>query len=319
MSWDRESLFAKASLYFEKAFEQDREEPFFGLWCAMGLELLLRSAVSNVSPTLLAEPHRDHQNLLHALNLGSPKSRKISIGTAQVLSLCQILIKEFTDSEFKTCSAIINQRNEELHTGGNAFGEYPTQYWIAGFFKSCKILCEAQGESLDSLFEDEIKQEVERIIEETEKETISQTKSSIAAHTKVYEEKSDEEKLAKKIEAEKYSNDLVSSGHHRVDCPACGCKAIISGEPYGKENVQTIDGEIIVRQSMLPTRFVCKACDLKLNGYSSLAAADLANYFTRRRIYSPEAYFELIHPDDYDSIEALYLEQNPIYEEYNNE
>lgn len=80
MSWDREPLFAKASLYFEKAFEQDREEPFFGLWCAMGLELLLRSAVSNVSPTLLAEPQRDHQNLLHALNLDPQKVEKYLLG-----------------------------------------------------------------------------------------------------------------------------------------------------------------------------------------------------------------------------------------------
>lgn len=319
MSWDRESLFLKASLYFEKAFEEDREESFFGLWCAMGLELLLRSAVSNISPTLLAEPHRDHQNLLHALNLGSPKSRKISIGTAQVLNLCQALIKEFTDNEFKICSAIINQRNEELHTGGNAFGEYPTQLWIAGFFKSCKILCEAQGESLDSLLEDEIKQEADLIIDEAEKETINQTKTSIAAHKKVFEEKSEEERRVKKEEAEKNSDSLVIVGHHRIDCPACGCTATISGEPYGKENVQTIEGQIIVRHSMLPTKFVCKACDLKLSGYSSLAAADIANYFTRRRIYSPEDYFELIHPDDYDSIEARYLEQNPIYDEYNNE
>ena len=112
MSWEREPLFSKAKLFFEKAFDEDKEEPHFGLWCAMGLELLARSAVAKVSPTLLAEPDREHQNLLHALNLGALKSQRKSIATIRVLSLCQILIKEFTALEFKVASAIINRRNE---------------------------------------------------------------------------------------------------------------------------------------------------------------------------------------------------------------
>ncbi|MEO9870942.1 hypothetical protein [Ekhidna sp.] len=43
---------------------------------ALGLELLARSAVAKVSPTLLAEPDKEHQNLLHALNLGSARLRR---------------------------------------------------------------------------------------------------------------------------------------------------------------------------------------------------------------------------------------------------
>lgn len=51
MSWEREPLWSKARLFFEKAFSEERENPAFGLWCTMGLELLARSAISSISPT----------------------------------------------------------------------------------------------------------------------------------------------------------------------------------------------------------------------------------------------------------------------------
>ena len=155
MSWDRESLWAKSRLYFERAFETDREDETFGLWCAMGLELLARSAIAKFSPTLLAEPDKDHKYLLIALDLGSAKVSRRSIATNQVLSLCKTLIPDFTEDEVKLASALTGRRNEELHSGSAAFMEYSTQQWIAGFYKCCKILAESQEESLTSLFGDE--------------------------------------------------------------------------------------------------------------------------------------------------------------------
>ena len=78
MSWERDPLWAKARLYFERAFAESREDPRFGLWCSLALELLARAAVASVSPTLLAEPDNEHRFLLHALNRGSEE------GSAQI-------------------------------------------------------------------------------------------------------------------------------------------------------------------------------------------------------------------------------------------
>lgn len=311
MSWEREPLFNKAIIYFEKAYEEDKEEPYFGLWCAMGLELLARSAIAHVSPTLLAEPDRDHKNLLHALNLGSVKSQRRSLGTSQILSLCQVLIQDFTDANLKIASAIINRRNEEVHSGAAAFEEYPTQQWIAGFYKCCHILCEFQNETLTSLFGEEIQKEADLVIAEIEKEVIGKTKSLIAAHKKVFDSKDADTKEELKVEAQKNSDKLAYRGHHRVECPACGCTATVMGEPYGKENVQNSEDEIIVRQSILPTSFNCVACELKLSGYNSLVAAGIANHYTRRNTFTPEEYYDMIHPDDSDGIIRRYEELNP--------
>lgn len=285
----------------------------------MGLELLARSAIAKVSPTLLAEPERDHQNLLHALNLGGLKTQRKSITTIQVLSLCQTLIIEFTDAEFKVASAIINRRNEELHSGGAAFEEYPTQQWISGFYKCCKILCEFQNETLKSLLGEEIEKEAETILAAVAEEVIGKTKSLIAAHKKVFEGKESSEKISLKEIAYNNSEELASKGHHRVDCPACDCTATILGEPYGKANVEHTEDGIVVRQSILPTKFVCLACGLKLNGYNSLSAASIGNHYNRRITYSPEDYYDLINPEDYDAIKERYDEFSPDYDEWNNE
>lgn len=319
MSWDKESLWNKSRLFFEKGFEEDKEKPFFGLWCAMGLELLSRAAIAKFSPTLLAEPDRDQQNILHALGLGSVKSQKKSVGTVQVLSLCRILIADFKDEDFTIASAIIGRRNEDLHSGTAAFLEYPPQLWMGGFYKCCKILAESLNENLTTLFGEEISKEAELILAGIDSQVLAKTKSLISAHAKVFENKETKEKEKLVVRAKKNSEKLAFSGHHKVTCPACQCVATVHGEPYGKENIEHKAAEIIVRQSILPTKFDCIACDLKLTGYGALSAAGIADHYTRRVTYSPEEYYDMINPNDHDTIASYYEQQHRDQDEYNNE
>src|SRR6266849_6178734 len=102
MSWEKEPLWAKARLFCERAFEEPREDPLFGLWCSLGLELLARAAIASVNPALLAEPDPDHKNLLQALNLVSAGGglRK-SLGIARVLNLCRTLFPKFSEDDRK--------------------------------------------------------------------------------------------------------------------------------------------------------------------------------------------------------------------------
>ncbi|ROI14917.1 hypothetical protein [Epilithonimonas hominis] len=323
MSWEREPLFKKSKLFFEKAFDEDKESPFFGLWCAMGLELLTRSSLAYISPTLLADPDASHQNLLHALNLGVSKSKRKSLITIQVLSLCQTLITDFTEYHFKVSSAIINQRNEELHTGSSAFDEYPASRWLADFYKCCKILSEFQGESLNSLLGDDVEKEANMILSEVQEEVTGKTKSLIAAHKKVFEGKPTDDQAVLKEEATKSSDRLAYRGHHRVNCPACNSLATVIGESYGKQNIEATVDKIVVRQSILPTKFSCIACELKIEGYNALAVVDLANPYTRRTTYKPEDYYDMINPEDFDRISEKYHEMEDDfmnnYEDFNNE
>ena len=193
MSWERDPLYAKARLFFEHAFDENRDDPVFGLWCSLGLELLARAALASVSPTLLAQPNNEQKYLLHALNRGSERTPRKSITAAQVLGLCRTLFSEFTDGDLKAALALINRRNEELHSGAAAFDEYPQSQWLAGFYRACQSLSTAMGESLVNLFGEEEASAATDILTENQKNVMQQVQNSIAAHVKVFQEKSRDE------------------------------------------------------------------------------------------------------------------------------
>lgn len=305
MSWEKDTLLSKSKVFFDKAFQEDKENIFFGLMCAMGLETISRAALAKISPTLLAEPDKDHINLLHALNLGSAKSPKKSISTAQVLVLCKTLIPEFTEEHLKSASAIVNRRNEEVHTGTAAFLEYRTQQWIEGFYKCCKVLADFLEQSLESIFGAEEAKAAKLILKETETKVIEKTKSLIAAHAKVFESKTEEERNELKAEAEKQGEILSHSKHHRVKCPACASGATVTGDVYGKDQIEHADAEIIVRQTVIPTKFSCIACGLKLTGYGQLSTAGVGDHFNHRTHYRPEEFYDMVSIDDREFFDKI--------------
>jgi hypothetical protein len=150
MTWERDPLWAKARLYFERAFGERRDGPLFGLWCSLGVELLARAALASVSPTLLAEHDSEHKYLLHALNRGSKLTPRRSIGTMRVFNLCHKLFDEFSVESVTAAAFLVNQRNDELHTGINAFDEYP-RYWLINLYGICDSLTKAMRRVSTSL------------------------------------------------------------------------------------------------------------------------------------------------------------------------
>jgi hypothetical protein len=298
MSWNRDSLWAKACIFMERAFQESKEDPLFGLWAALALELLARSAVSNVNPTLLAKPDSEHKYLLHALGRGSERIPRLSLGSAEVLNLCQTLVDKFTEDDKKLCNALINRRNEELHSGSSAFEEYPSAQWLSGFYRACKILCESQNKTLEDLIgTEEAKIALQTLIgKRTEIEAV--VKSKIAAHKKVFESKPEEDRTSAILNAEKTASELSWKGAHKTKCPACGCSASFTGIAYGKEQVTHADGEIVVRQPVSPRTFSCSACSLTLASYAELDVCGLGGRYSKRSHYSPEDYYGMVVPED---------------------
>ncbi|WP_313458960.1 hypothetical protein [Stenotrophomonas sp.] len=319
MSWSKQALWTKAVLFMGRAAAEDREGQVYPLWAAMGLEILARAAVSNVSPLLLADPERDHRNTLYALGFGgvAPKS----IGTVQVLSLCKTLIAGFTEEEYKVASSLAGRRNEELHSGEAAFATFPVQSWLPGFFRCCLVLSESMGESLDSLLGVDEAKEAREVLGDSEQNIMAAVKASIAAHAKVFTEKDADERAKLSAQAQKLGDDLSHQGHHRVKCPACDSVAVVQGEDVGRQRVEHGENGITVRQAVLPTRFSCVACGLKLNGYQALRAAGVADHFTRKTSFSPQDYYELIDPEDEDAMHEYvknYADRHDYYE-FNND
>jgi len=325
MSWERDPLWAKAKVFFERAFTQDRDNPEFGLWCSLGLELLARAALASVSPTLLAKPDNNHRYLLHALGRGSQRDRRASLESTQVLQLCRTLFKEFTEDDYASALALLNRRNEELHSGANTFADYPSGQWLAGFYRTCRNLCVAIGETLDGLFGYEEAKAAQEALVENEDDVKQRVNSRIAAHAKMFREKDPEERDAAKAKAETVGAELARQRHHRVTCPACKCTATVQGTPFGKEIVRQDIGQIIIRQAVNPSSFACPACDLRLSGYAELSVAGVGNQYMRTTTTTPEAFYGLYSEDDLKAeLEARLPEAFEDYiagqmDEYDNE
>lgn len=322
MSWERDPLWAKARLYFERAFNARHNDELFGLWWSFGLELLARAAVASVSPTLLAEPAPDQRNLLHALGRGTERPLRRSINTTQVLKLCQTLFEDFVEGDFKAAAALVNRRNDELHTGTAAFVEYPPKLWLSGCYRVCRALTTGMGESLESLFgEDEAKAATE-MLEAKMTDVLHRVQEAIAAHRRVFNDKpaSDRQSAAKAAETE--GARLALERHHRVKCPACDCFATVQGETVGPANVEAREDQIEIRQAVSPRSFGCSVCGLKLQSYAELDVAGLGGHYTRTTTMSPDEFYGLTNLDTFDAGEfvAEYLARHPdFFEEYDNE
>ena len=320
MSWEKEPLWTKAKLYFERGFTFPREDPQFGLWCALGLELLARAALASVSPTLLAASDNNHRFLLHALGRGSTEVNRRSIPAVKVFELCVKLFPNFSRENFHAAMALVNRRNEELHSGAAAFEEYPCKYWLAGFYACCDVLTAELGETLDLLFGTAEAQIAREAIEKLKDETINKVTNLLATHKTKFLALSAAEQKEATTKAEKLGRELSHQKHHRVSCPACGCVATVQGDKFGSEIISYEDDTVVVRQAVSPRIFSCPACSLRLSGHAELRAASLAAPYTRTSRYSPEEYYGLIHPDDTDAVQQLvddYL--SAVASEYDNE
>lgn len=310
--WDREALWNKARLYFERAFKADINSDEFGIWCSMGLELLARSTIAYINPVLLAEPDKEQKNILSALKLSGSKGQNKSITMTQVIYLCKELIPEFKDDELKILSALSHRRNDELHSGIAAFQEYKYHLWAIGFYKCCKTLSAKQEETLVSLLGLEKATIASQMIEDMDKQNQKEVNKKIQSFAEVFQHKEERDKVKLKLEAEEASKRLSYQLHHKVICPACKCEATVKGDTYGNEVVTNESNWIVVRQSVIPRQFECFACGLTLKGYAELVAANVGEHFTHTKHFTPEDYYELIDPNDMEAM-AYHAENHGFY------
>lgn len=115
------------------------------------------------------------------------------------------------------------------------------------------------------------------LIEAVKDEVAKSVKGTINAHKTTWDDKSPEER--EKLSKQAVTVSLRVDGH-RVKCPACESTALLHGSFAGAESSIYGDGLIVVRLPMLPASFECKACGLKIVGYSKLNACGLGGTFT---------------------------------------
>lgn len=289
--WSKEALFAKAQLYAEVMFEHQDNNWQFGLWSTFVVEMLVRAAVANVSPVLLADS-KDWNNLLHALDRPTKKQKFVakSAPITELIQRVEELADGFTREHSNFCAIQVTRRNSEVHSGNMPFENLGTSSWLPSFFTVSQILANEIGESLESLFGKKVAEQAKEEISALKDDTANAVKDTITAHKTVWGDKTSEEQEQAREQAA-----TVSLRHygHRVNCPACGSKALLQGKAAGETKKEVSDDGIIERRVMRPETFQCVACGLKINGYSKLRAADLGDTYISTSHYDAIEYFDV--------------------------
>ncbi|SFM04119.1 hypothetical protein SAMN03159423_5010 [Bradyrhizobium sp. NFR13] len=301
LSWDEDALVAKAQRYAEVMLEADRDDWRFALWSSLALEFILRTALANFNPALLADT-RDWNNLLSALGY-EPTAKKFipkSISVKEVIDRLAAILPEF-DSELAGFSARHTaRRNSELHSGATAFDGVKQSTWLPLYYKTCKALLASTDRELEIVFGSEEAATAEKLIAALADDAAKTVKATIHAHATVWAKKDapDREKLTTQAT-------LWATRHlgHRVKCPACTSDSIVFGDPISAPTKAIKDDLITEKQQHLPSKFECIACGMKIAGLSQLSAAGLGDVYTQTFSYDAGEYYAPPNDDEMHNYE----------------
>src|SRR5262245_33765319 len=144
MIWECNILFDKARYYIVKADELENSDTLRPLFYSFALELLCKSSLSFIHPTLIADPQDEGQSIMYSLGLphkGQPKS----LPAHSIFKRVQQLIEPFLDAHLNFCEYFSSKRNEELHSGESPMSTMKDNEWLPRFYAVSKILCESMG------------------------------------------------------------------------------------------------------------------------------------------------------------------------------
>jgi hypothetical protein len=296
MYWDYDGLWQKAKLYAQRAMASDRDDSMFPFWATLSLEFLARATLSKVNPCLLADP-KEGSNMLYACGFAST-NQPVSINAKTVFLRCQRIVSNFTQVEYDFSMALVQRRNEELHTASAAFEDFPTRLWLAKFFRVCHLLLAAQGRSLEDVFGPVESRAAREMIDADEKRVKKQALDLISAATKVFEAKQKENLPTERKEFLTWFAQKAPRWSKLATCPACGEQCLTVGEHVRSSEPRLEENEIIQEVSVLPTQMWCPFCLLQLGTHALLHGADLGGQYSITETRDPVE-FHGIEIEDY--------------------
>ena len=294
-AWDSEKLWLKAKLFIDRANEFDQASSEFAFWSALSLECLARSALTHVHPVLNADPRED-LNLLYAFGF-ELTSKPRSLPAHAVYIRLEKVVEEFGKQHRECCDFVALLRNAYLHTSQLPYENLATSKWLPRYYDTVNVLNSFVRKEMSDFLGPEVAGSATELILALNEERLGAVKSKIAAHAKVFEEKSEEDR-AKLLQAEEILAPTLKLGEVVRSCPSCGGSGILSGDKVKEFPEKYQDEELTVDVQYLATHFRCASCGLVLKGVEEIVHAGLSTHFlgststSLHDLYEPEYYQE---------------------------
>ncbi len=288
LMWDSASLMGKAQVYFARAYREDRGSSLFGTWIGLGVEHLARCALATIHPVLLADP-REGNNILFAFGVEMKSPRSVPMRT--VLSRCNALFDDFTDTHEQALMALTELQNTELHSGIVSFESIPAAAWYLPTMRAVVALCAYTGLGLDDLIGEEEAALTNQMLAEASKERTAEVLALIAEHRAFALSLDAQDRERREVERIRRIAPSNQLSYTRCTCPACEASAELAGSLVRELPPVLNEDSITERSLYLPVRMLCPVCELDLKGHERLQIAGVGEVFVETCITDADDYF----------------------------
>lgn len=300
-----ESLYGKSKVYILRAFRahEARDDQEYQLWASMSLELLGKSTLAKVHPSLVADPK--HTESLFAACGRSFSPDVMTIAANTVWKRLGHLDKRFDAGYQKTFEQMSLRRNSELHSGESPFSGMTPESWEREFWGAAEVILNMQDETLDTWLGSEEARAPKEIVRRAAEalkwavgDRIKRTREQFEAAHKNPQER--EELVAASHGVPIWRRldilTILGDGHSSATCPACGGKGYTGGIEVEAVILPDHDHEEPWTEWVETTysieEFACPVCGLHLDNYREVEASGIGTEFketeTRERVYEPE-------------------------------
>ncbi len=281
-----DALHAKSRVYIGRALARkgasDLDE--YQLWASLALELLGKAALAQKHPSLVVDPMHWQSMFVAA---GVNVTTDVKTITAKTLFERLVhLVPRFDKTVQKFCQDIAERRNAELHSADLPFQAMRLDAWEARYWHACDTILHQMASSLEQWLGAADAQAPRQLLDEAADALEAAVKLRIDAAMEHFEglKKVERERLAAEAELREPQHQAVLF-RGRYDeiwvesCPACKCRAFMTGEQTGEDISEERDEQAIwevVDREFVGEEFRCPTCDLTLTGNDEIDAAGLS-------------------------------------------
>jgi hypothetical protein len=282
-----DALHAKSKIFIGRALSRkgagDLDE--YQLWASLALELLGKAALARKHPSLVVDPNH-WQSMFVAAGINVTTDIK-TITAKTLFERLAHLVPRFDKTIQKFCQDIAERRNAELHSADLPFRTMRLEAWEARYWHASDTILNQMGSSLehwvgaaDAEAPRQLLDEAAKALDAAVNLRVEAAKERFAGH-----KKSERERLTSEadVRAPAHQADLFKDSYDEIwseSCPACGCRAFMTGVQTGEDISEEHDEYAIwevVDREFVGEEFQCPTCELSLVGSDEIHAAGL-NY-----------------------------------------